>query len=177
MKYSTHKTIAIILFAFSVNVYSATEQADKEPISLCAKIDTGAITDIFDGSNVKYSKDYSYLLFTSNANGTNYTDGDDRLTIDGHVYISNDSVLQLKTLTIASMKNNKPNDEVIYLSKGGKTTGGLFYNSAPSGINDNKNIVYIGVAGDVYHLTASNAKDKKCLNHFPKKVLDGLSAE
>jgi hypothetical protein len=174
---STYKIIAIVLFALSVNVCSATEQADKEPISLCAKIDTGAITDVFDGSNVKYSKDYSYLLFTSDANGTNYTDGDDRLTIDGHVYISNDSVLQLKILTIASMKDGKPNDEVIYLSKGNKTTGGIFYNNTPSGNNGKENIVYIGVAGDVYHLTISTAKDKECLNHFPKKILDVLSTE
>lgn len=126
---------------------------------------------------MKYSKDYSHLLFTIDANGTNYTDGDERLTIDGHVYISNDSVLQLKTLTIASMKDGKPNDEVIYLSKGNKTTGGLFYNNTPSESNGNENIVYIGVAGDVYHLAISTAKDKECLNHFPKKILDGLSAE
>ena len=177
MRCSTYKIIAIVLFALSVNVCSATEQADKEPISLCAKIDTGAITDVFDGSNVKYSKDYSYLLFTNDANGTNYTDGDDRLTIDGHVYISNDSVLQLKTLTIASMKDGKPNDEVIYLSKGNKTTGGIFYNNTPSGNNGKENIVYIGVAGDVYHLTILTAKDKECLNHFPKKILDVLSTE
>lgn len=177
MRISTYKIIAIVLSAFSVNVCSATEQADKEPISLCAKIDTGAITDVFDGSNVKYSKDYSYLLFTSDANGTNYTDGDDRLTIDGHVYISNDSVLQLKILIIASMKDGKLNDEVIYLSKGNKTTGGLFYNNTPSGNNGKENIVYIGVAGDVYHLTIPTAKDKECLNHFPKKILDGLSTE
>lgn len=177
MRCSTYKIIAIVLCAFFVNVCSATEEADKEPISLCAKIDTDAITDVFDGSNVKYSKDYSYLLFTSDANGTNYTDGDDRLTIDGHVYISNDSVLKLKTLTIASMKDGKPNDEVIYLSKGNKTTGGLFYNNTQNESNGNENMVYIGVAGDVYHLAISTVKDKECLTHFPKKVLDGLSAE
>lgn len=176
MRFSTHKIIAIF-FAFSANVCSANEQAGKEPISLCAKIDTGAITDVLDGSKVKYSKDYSYLLFTSDADGANYTDGDDRLTIDGHIYISNDSVVQLKTLTIASMKDGKPNDEVIYLSKGNKTTGGLFYNNSPSKNNGNENIVYIGVAGDVYHLTISTAKDKECLSHFPKKIIDGLSAE
>jgi hypothetical protein len=176
MRCSTHKIIAVIFVAFSVNAYSAGEQANKEPISLCAKIDTGAITDVLDGSKVKYSKDYSYLLFTNDANGANYTDGDDRLTIDGHVYISNDSVLQLKTLTIASMKDGEPNDEVIYLSKGNKTAGGLFYNNTPRENNGNENIVYIGVAGDVYHLTISTAKDKECLSHFPKKILDGLSA-
>lgn len=177
MRCSTYKIIAIIFFAFSANVYSASEQANKEPISLCAKIDTGAIIDVLDGSKVKYSKDYSYLLFTSDANGTNYTDGDDRLIIDGHVYISNNSVLQLKTLAVASMKDGKPNDEVIYLSKGNKTTGGLFYNNTPNESNGNRNIVYIGVAGDVYHLAISSAKDKECLSNFPKKILDGLSTE
>lgn len=177
MRCSIHKIITVIFFAFSVNVCLANEQTDKEPISLCAKIDTAAITDVLDGSKVKYSKDYSYLLFTSDVNGANYTDGDGRLAVDGHVYILNDSVLQLKTLTIASMKNGKPNDEVIYLSKGDKTAGGLFYNNAPSGNDGNENIVYIGVAGDVYHLTISTAKDKECLSHFPKKILDGLSAE
>lgn len=177
MRYSTHKIIAIIFVVFSVNAYSAGEQVNKDPISLCAKIDTGAITDILDGSKVKYSKDYSYLLFTSDADGANYTDGDDRLTIDGHVYIANDSVLQLKTLTVVSMSDSKPNDEVIYLSKGSKTTGGLFYNNTPNESNGDENIVYIGVAGDVYHLEISIRKDKECLNHFPAKILDGLSTD
>ncbi|HGG8989901.1 hypothetical protein [Enterobacter cloacae] len=126
---------------------------------------------------MKYSKDYSYLLFTTDADGANYTDGDDISTIDGHVYISNDSVLKLKILTIASMKDGKPDDEVIYLSKGNKTTGGLFYNNTQNESHGNDNIVYIGVAGDVYHLAILTAKDKECLNHFPKKILDSLSAE
>ena len=169
MKYSIQKFIGFLYISFSINAYSANIQENKWSVHLCAKIDTNAITDVFDGSKAKYSKDYSYLLFTIDANDINYTNDDDRLTIDGHVYIVNDSTLQLKTLTVASMKDGKPTDEVIYFSKESEITSGLFYNSTPGSSNDDKNVVYIGTAGDVYHLKILNPKDKECLSHFPKK--------
>lgn len=166
------KRIFIFYFAvFSINVYSAEESLSKETISVCAKIDTGAITDVLDSSKVKYSKNDSYLLFMSNADGLNYTAGDNRLTIDGHVYISNDSILMLDTLTIARMESDRPTDEVTYFSKKNKILGGLFYNDISSNGGVGERFFYIGTAGDVYHLKKYALTDKECLNHFPKHIL------
>jgi hypothetical protein len=170
----------IIIFSFaalSCNAYSAEENSSKEPVSACAKIDTGAITDVLDASKIKYSKNDSYLLFTSNPDGSNYTTGDDRLTIDGHVYISNDSILALETLTVARMEDNKPTDEVTYFSKKNKILGGLFYNDVTNDGGVGERFVYIGTAGDVYHLKKYALTDKECLGHFPKDILKKVSLD
>jgi len=66
-------------------------------------IRTDAISDIFETMSVKVSKDYSYILLTS-ASDANYSSGANRLAIDGHAYILNDTFLKLDSLTIFSMK-------------------------------------------------------------------------
>jgi hypothetical protein len=172
------KTSLAILFAiFSINICSASNGESESPISLCAQIDTGAITNVLDGSKVKYSKDISFILFTRDANGANYTIGDGRATIGGHVYISNDSVLKLKTLTVATMDNDKPTDFVTQIVKNNKFISGMFYNSISSNAGDPDKVIYIAVDGDVYHLKTYSPKDNECLGHFPENFLKSLSSE
>lgn len=88
-------------------------------------IPTNAISDVYESMSAKTSKDNSYLLLTS-ASGENYSWGGDRLAIDGHAYILNGTLLKLESLTIYSMENGTPTDEVIYLSQSNRGIRGFF---------------------------------------------------
>jgi hypothetical protein len=110
----------------SITYCLADDNVDKESISMCATIPTNSISDVYESMSAKTSKDNSYLLLTS-VSEENYSWCDDRLTIDGHAYILNDTLLKLDSLTIYSMKNGNPTDEVINLSKSNRGVGGVFY--------------------------------------------------
>ena len=76
----------------------ASDNVDKESISMCAMIPTNAISDVYESMSTKTSKDNSFLLLTS-ASEVNYSWGDDRLAIDGHAYILNGTLLKLDLTT------------------------------------------------------------------------------
>lgn len=156
-------------------IYSlADDNADKESVSMCAMIPTDAISDVYQRVSAKTSVDNSYLLLTS-ASEENYSWGDDRLAIDGHAYILNGTLLKLDFLTIYSMENGNPTDEVIYLSKSNRGVGGMFYRDIAKDGSPDVSSMYISDIGHVSHFNVTVSPE--CLSHFPKSVLSKVSTE
>lgn len=152
----------------------ANDNVDKESISMCAMIPTNAISDVYESMSAKTSKDNSYLLLTS-ASGENYSWGGDRLAIDGHAYILNGTLLKLESLTIYSMENGTPTDEVIYLSQSNRGIREFFYRGVTKDGSSDVNSMCINDIGYVsqFKVTAS----PECLSHLPKSVLLKVSTE
>ncbi|WP_312627317.1 hypothetical protein [Scandinavium sp.] len=167
--------IFYILGVFLFTTYClASDNVDKESISMCAMIRANAISDVYEIMSTKTSKDNSYILLTS-VSEVNYSWGDDRLAIDGHAYILNDTLLKLGSLVIFSMKNGKPTDEVIYLRKSNRGVGGVFYRGIAKDGLPEVNAMYINGLGRVSHFNVSASPE--CLSHFPKSVLSRVSTE
>lgn len=167
--------IFYILGVFLFTTYClASDNVDKESVSMCAMIPTDAISDVYQSMSAKTSEGNSYLLLTS-ASEVNYSWGDDRLAIDGHAYILNGTLLTLDSLTIYSMKNGNPTDEVIYLSKSNRGVGGMFYRGTAKEGSPDVSAVYISDIGHVSHFNVTVSPE--CLSHFPKSVLSRVSTE
>lgn len=168
----------LILYILSVFLFTsyclASDGVDKESASMCSLIRTDAISDVFETMSVKASKDNSYLLLTI-ASEVNYSWGDDRLAIDGHAYILNGTLLKLDSLTIYSMKNGNPTDEVIYLSKSNRGVGGMFYRGIAKDGSPDESAMYINNIGHVSHFNVTVSPE--CLSHFPKSVLSKISTK
>ncbi len=77
--------IFYILGVFLFTSYClANDNVDKESMLMCTMIRTNVISDVYEVTNTEASKDNSYILLTSSSE-VNYSWGDDRLTIDGHL--------------------------------------------------------------------------------------------
>ena len=153
-----------LLIILSATYCLADDNADKESVSMCAMIPIDAISDVYQSMSAKTSEDNSYLLVTSA-----------RLAIDGHAYILNGALLKLDSLTIYSMENGNPTDEVIYLSKSNRGVGGVFYRDIAKDGSPDVSAKYISDIGHVSHFNVTVSPE--CLNHFPKSVLSKVSAE
>ncbi|MEW7312278.1 hypothetical protein AB1E22_06065 [Buttiauxella gaviniae] len=169
--------MCIIIFTSLLSIKTSAGDLDnkKQNFIFCAKIDTEAVSDLFDHFKKKYKNDDTFILLGSNSEELNYTEGNSRATIEGYIYIMNTNLLKLDSLSVLTIKNRIPTDTITYISHKNKILGGIFYSNEFMPLEEKTkapaNLIYIGNAGDIFHLKTYQFKDKECSSRFPKEIL------